>query len=191
MKATPKAAVENLIKGIETSRDYVTFYAVGAATMLATMYSLDDRLIAAVEKHPEKYLRQEMLKNLIRYGRMRAFPKLKAYAESGDQGALTLVLDSFRDLQKKTDDEKKTIGDWALKHLINDNAEIRVRAIYALYLAGGKYYDSALDKVESERKVGDTPKVITQWLENMSGGTAAQNDRRLALVGKSGKDGTK
>lgn len=184
-KATPKAAVENLIKGIETSTDYVTFYAVGTATLLSTMYGLENRLIAAVEKHPEKYLRPEMMKNLIRYGRLRVFPKLTAYAESGEQGALSLVLDSFRDLQKMTDEEKKAVGEWSLKHLAVEDPETRVRVIYALYLVGGTYYDKALDKVEAEKKAGTLPKVISLWLENMGGTeTPEQENRRLVLIGK-------
>ncbi len=184
-KSTPKAAVENLIKGIETSKDYVTFYSVGATTLLATMHGLEKRLIAAVEKHPEKALRNEMMKNLIRYGRLRVFPKLKEYAESGEPGALALVMDSFRDLRDISDDEKKAIGEWAQTHLSEKDVETRVRVIYALYLVGGKYYDAALDAIEAEKKTGPVDKVVTQWLENMgSSGTPEQQNRRLAILGK-------
>jgi hypothetical protein len=184
LKKTPPAVVENLIKSIEISKDYVTFYSVAATTMLATMYSLENRLIAAIDKHPEKKeLQGEMIKFLVRYGRLRVFPVIKAYAESGEPFAMVRVLDSFRDLRNWTEEERKTVGDWALTHLSIQDEPSRVRVIYALYLAGGSYYDKALDSFEAEVKAGNPTGDNILWLKNMgSTDTPAQKERRLALL---------
>jgi hypothetical protein len=187
-ETTPKNVVENLIKGIETSKDYVTYYAVASATMLATLYGLEGRLIKAVEAHPEAALKVEMMNNLVRFGRLRVFPILTAYAESGEKGALARVLDSLRNLYKKTDEEKKAIGDWALTHLAVEDEYTRVRVVYALYMAGGSYYDAALDKFEAEIKAGGAPKIIVDWLKNMGGNDAPEQEkRRLALLEEAAK----
>lgn len=182
-KATPKAAVENLIKGIEMSKEYVTYYAVASTTMLATMYGLEDRLVKAVNAHPEKALKSEMINHIMRYGRLKTFPVIKGWAASDNKYALTQSLSAIRNMYRWTDEEKKVIGDWAKQYLTNEDPEARIRAIYTLYLAGGTHYDSALDQVEKEINDGAVPKVFIAWLRNMRGSeTDSQKVRRLSII---------
>jgi len=182
-EATPKAAIANLIKGIETGKDYVTFYAVASTTMLATMYGMEDRLIKAVKAHPEKALMIEMVQNTLRYGRLRTFPVVRDWAASGEKYALTHAFSALRNMYRWTEEEKKTIGEWARQYLTVEDSETRVRVIYALYQAGGAYYDSALEKVEREIEGGSVPKLFIDWLKNMAGNeTDAQKVRRLSII---------
>ncbi len=182
-EATPKAAIENLVKGIEMSTNYVTFYAVASTTMLATMYGMEDRLIKAVKAHPEKALMIEMVQNILRYGRLRTFPVVRDWAASGEKYALTHAFSALRNMYRWTEEEKKTIGEWARQYLTVEDSETRVRVIYALYQAGGAYYDSALEKVEREIEGGSVPKLFIDWLKNMAGNeTDAQKVRRLSII---------
>ncbi|HPH01443.1 MAG TPA: hypothetical protein PK297_00620 [Spirochaetota bacterium] len=182
-EATPKAAIENLVKGIEMSTNYVTFYAVASTTMLATMYGMEDRLIKAVKAHPEKALMIEMVQNILRYGRLRTFPVVRDWAASGEKYALTHAFSALRNMYRWTEEEKKTIGEWARQYLTVEDPETRVRVIYALYQAGGAYYDSALEKVEREIEGGSVPKLFIDWLKNMAGNeTDAQKVRRLSII---------
>jgi len=182
-EATPKAAIKNLIKGIEMSKDYVTFYAVASTTMLATMYGMEDGLIKAVKAHPEKALKIEMVQNIMRYGRLRTFPVVKEWAASSEKYALTHALSALRNMYRWTDEEKKTIGEWARQYLTVEDPETRVRVIYALYQAGGSYYDTALEKVEKEIDGGSVPSLFITWLKNMAGNeTPAQKVRRLSII---------
>ncbi len=182
-EATPKAAIENLVKGIEMSTNYVTFYAVASTTMLATMYGMEDRLIKAVKAHPEKALMIEMVQNILRYGRLRTFPVVRDWAASGEKYALTHAFSALRNMYRWTEEEKKTIGEWARQYLTVEDSETRVRVIYALYQAGGAYYDSALEKVEREIEGGSVPKLFIDWLKNMARNeTDAQKVRRLSII---------
>ena len=182
-KATPKAAIKNLIKGIEMSKEYVTYYAIASTTMLATMYGMEEALVKAVKAHPEKALMIEMVQNIMRYGRLRTFPVVREWAASGEKYALTHALSALRNMYRWTDEERKTIGEWARQHLTVEDPETRVRVIYALYQAGGAFYDSALEKVEKEIESGSVPSLFITWLKNMAGNeTDAQKIRRLSII---------
>jgi len=125
----------------------------------------------------------EMVQNIMRYGRLRTFPVVREWAASGEKYALTHALSALRNMYRWTDEERKTIGEWARQHLTVEDPETRVRVIYALYQAGGAFYDSALEKVEKEIESGSVPSLFITWLKNMSGNeTDAQKIRRLSII---------
>jgi hypothetical protein len=185
LEATPRAVVKKLIKGIEQSSDYVTYYAVAATTMLATMYALEGDLIKAVEKHPEKALKFEMMTNLLRFGRVRVFPILQAYAESGEKNALERVLLNLYTLYTRTDEETRVIGSWLLTQLPNEDPKMRALVINELSRLGGSYFDAALDQVEKEINTGELAAPVLKKMEELGyGESAAHKERRLALIDK-------
>ena len=81
------------------------------------MYGMEDRLIKAVKAHPEKALMIEMVQNILRYGRLRTFPVVRDWAASGEKYALTQAFSALRNMYRWTEEEKKTIGEWARQYL--------------------------------------------------------------------------
>ncbi|MCB1172214.1 MAG: hypothetical protein KDK39_01555 [Leptospiraceae bacterium] len=152
-QAIDGAAVDLLIANLGKFSEYASFYAARSTTWLAMMTGKESALYAMLDKHPNEAAKTEAYRNLMRYGRMTAFPKIKELAGSSDDKIALAAVTAPRDMYKYNEQERSEICDWAAPMMSNSNENIAARAAQILALrCKGEYIDKVLD--EAEKRAG-------------------------------------
>lgn len=120
------------------------------AAQTATIGKALPKLEAAIDGHPNKAARSEAYKYLMTFGRLDAFPKIKAIASGEHKEA---ALDAFRYMYKATDAEKAAVCPWAKGFLGDANDEAAASAGLDMVSCKGEYIDALLS--EAERRLND------------------------------------
>jgi len=120
-------------------------------THLATLSGAFDDLYAVVDAHPTKEARANAYRNLLVYGRLKTFPKLKEIAEKKPDDA-DAALDAVPKLSKATDEEKAAVCPWARSYLANKDLKIATEAGQDMIFCKGEYIDALLGEAETRLK---------------------------------------
>lgn len=148
------AAVDLLIENLAKFHEYASFYAARATTFLAMLTGKQDALYAALKQHPQESTRSEGYRNLMRYGRLTAFPMVKELVAAGDKRVAPAAAAAPRDMHNYTTEEKKEVCEWAVPLMQNENESVASNAAQILALrCKGEYIDKMLD--EAEKRAGE------------------------------------
>ena len=161
-------AAELFIKGVAETKAYVAFYAVEIATHLAMMKGKEDLLYKTLAEHPEKYVKLEGYRHLMRFGRMKAFPKVQELSGSTDAEVAAAALEAPNNIYNLTDNEKGKICDWSKTFLGNGDVNLAYAAAKTMGRCGGTYIDALLDEAEKRGKEG---KLETPFSNSLTGFT--------------------
>jgi hypothetical protein len=195
-ESIPDAAVDSLIDSLSKEKEYRAFYATQLITNLATLKKKEAALYKAVESHPEVAIQTEAFGNLMKYGRLRVFDKIKQLAESAPEKYVrSAALHAPQNMYKYTDEETNAVCPWAKGYLENAESSVASNAAKVLVLrCKGPYIDAVLDKAEAlqkENKLKGSPYVgaLTNFtfscgtfLGSGPTGTEAQCKRKEALA---------
>ncbi|MCP4131790.1 MAG: hypothetical protein GY754_12495 [bacterium] len=164
------AVAENLITGVSKIKTYIAFYAAASVTHISMIKGKQKKLYTMLEKHPIVQVRYEAYENLMKFGRLKAFNKIQELADKkyADKWLGSYIMKAPIRMYKYTDEEKKAVGDWALKYLENENPLIAVQAASALNRCGGKYIDAVLDACDKLAKENKLTPPFSQVLTNNS-----------------------
>ena len=199
VKAKPEVltdpVVDGLIKGTGALKSYVAMYATASTVHAAMIKGKQNELYAMLEAHPEKAVRMEGYVNLMTFGRMKAFEKIKELAKSSDKNILYASLNAPRGMYEITDEESKAVCDWALPFLSSDDMQTAYQAAAILTRYKGKYIDAVLEKAEKLAAEGKLTNPFAlalttftfgckPYMGNPPNGTKEQCDRKDKLIPK-------
>ncbi len=121
-----------------------------AVTYIATLTEHDKALFDLIEA--EKSIQPYVLGQVMRFGRMRVFPKVQEYAKSTEPRISTSALAAPLGMYNATADEQKTICPWALGFLTSEVDQIFHNAGQNMIRCKGEYIDKLLDEGEKRLK---------------------------------------
>jgi hypothetical protein len=190
--------VDTLIKGLAQNRNYVSVYAAGITTILATLKKKDAALFKVLDSHPQSATRNEGYLWAMHQGRLRVFDRIKKAAKDRKSEYLAdAALKAPEHMYDYTEKEKKVVCEWAKGYLENPDPLYAYHSARLLVLkCPGSYIDDVLTKAEAlnaEGKLADHP--FRDALTNFSfsckesrgsppTGTPEQCARSAALVGE-------
>lgn len=150
----PVNVVEAFIKNVGDSKEYVSFYVAELASHLAMMKGLDAPLYAMLAAHPQEYTRLEGYRQLMRFGRLKAFDKVKELAKGADKKIAAAAMEAPGNMYNMTDPEKEQICPWAQGYLASDDDNMAFTAAKIMNACRGKFIDAMLDEAEKRAKEG-------------------------------------
>lgn len=183
-KQLKPAVVRNLIKGVTALKKYVVMYAVTSTVHAAMIKGLEQELYTMLDKHPQRSVRIEGYRQLMRFGRLKGFEKVKqVVASAKDKYVKLSALNAPLNMYKYSKAEAKAVGDWATPLLKDPDQEVAQVAGRILYRCGGSYIDAVLDEAEARAKQGKLSKPFANAIlfGYNRGETAAQKERKEKL----------
>lgn len=189
------AVVEALIKAVGETKEYVSFYAAEVVTHLAMMKGLETSLYAMLKSHPQEYTRLEGYRQLMRFGRAKAFDRVKELAGNSDGKIVLAALEAPNNMYEMTEQEKNLICPWAQGFLSHADDNAALTAARIMNQCRGKFIDAMLDEAAKRAKEGRLKppfsRALTQFMfscESIFGspptGTPEQCARREELKKK-------
>jgi len=189
----PANVVEAFLKNVADSKEYVSFYVSELASHLAMMKGMETQLYKVLTEHPQEYTRLEGYRHLMRFGRLKAFDKVKELVAGADAKAAEAAISAPGNMYDVTDQEKDQICPWAQGFLSNGNDNIAFGAARIMNMCRGKYIDAMLDEAEKRAKAGNLKSPYSSALTNFTfscqsmfgnppTGTPEQCKRREELV---------
>ena len=136
----------------------------GAAAIahIAILGGIKDELYKYLDNEPTKNFTRYVIPNIMTYARLETFPKVKEIAENDklDQYIRAAAISAPRNMYDATEQERKEIGDWALKFLETDTLPILEYTGYLLVYCKGVYIDKLLESYEKRLK--EKPATVTR-----------------------------
>ena len=103
-------------------------------------------------------LKARVLKHLMRYGRMNAFPTIQEMAKSPKPLYQKAALAAPNKMYKWTDDEKKKLCPLGMVYLSHKDLGVAARAVRILVTCKGKYVEALLKEGKKRVKAGEWKK---------------------------------
>ncbi|MFO0734641.1 MAG: hypothetical protein U0270_02115 [Labilithrix sp.] len=147
--ATP-AAVKEVLAALKENAGNRAARIATPASQLATLAGSFDELYSVADAHPTKEARDNVYRNLLVFGRVKAFPKLKLVAAKPEHRSA--ALDAVPRMAKATDEEKAAVCPWAKTHLADADLEIAAKAGQDMIFCRDEYIDALLAEAESRLK---------------------------------------
>lgn len=149
--ATPEVTKSAIAMLSESSGNRATRLAPAVAQLATLSGSLDD-LYAAVDAHPGKDARDNAYRNLLVYGRLKTFPKLKEIAEKKPEHAAAALNAVQKIPAKLTEEERGVLCPWAKGYLADRSLDVASVAGYDMVVCKGEFIDALLTEAETRRK---------------------------------------
>ncbi|MBN1532303.1 MAG: hypothetical protein JXA20_06550 [Spirochaetes bacterium] len=189
----PVEVVEAFINNVAATKEYVSFYVAELASHLAMMKGMETQLYKMLAEHPQEYTRLEGYRQLMRYGRLRVFDKVKELVGSTDEKVAAAAMEAPTNMYKITDQEKEQLCPWAQGFLSSENDNVATSAAKILNSCQGKYIDAVLDEAEKRANEGRLKSPFSSALTNFTfscetifgsppTGTPEQCKRKEALI---------
>jgi hypothetical protein len=164
----PANVVEAFLKNVGESKEYVSFYVAELASHLAMIKGMETQLYKMLAEHPQEYTRLEGYRHLMRFGRMKAFTKVKELAGNADKKIALAALANPGNMYNTTDEEKEQICPWAQTFLTNEDDNFAATAARIMNNCRGKYIDAMLDEAEKRAKEGRLKSPFSSALTNFT-----------------------
>lgn len=119
-------------------------------TQLATLAGSLDELYAVADAHTVKEARDNVYRNLLVYGRLKAFPKLKLVAQRPEHAVA--ALDAVPRMASPTAEEKGAVCPWAKGYLASTDAATATKAGWDMVVCKGEYIDALVAEAETRLK---------------------------------------
>jgi hypothetical protein len=146
--ARPAVVKEALAVLGESTGNRATRLAV-PVTHIATIAGSFDELYAVADAHATKDARANVYRNLLVFGSLKAFDKVKEVAEKVPEHTVA-ALDAATKLgAKATDEEKAAVCPWAQGYLAHQDLRVAAEAGEAMVFCKGKYIDALLAEAET------------------------------------------
>ncbi|MBK7401206.1 MAG: hypothetical protein IPJ34_34360 [Myxococcales bacterium] len=149
-----KNATPAVVKaGLEAFKDNAGNRATRLAnpvTQLATLAGSFDELYAVADAHSVKEARDNVYRNLLVYGRLKALPKLKLVAQRPEH--VVAALDAVPRMASPTPDEKAAVCPWAKGYLASTDAQAAAKAGWDMVVCKGEYIDALVAEAETRLK---------------------------------------
>lgn len=147
--ATP-AAVKELLAALKESTQNRAARIATPAAQLATIGGAFDDLYAVADGHPTKEARDNVYRNLLVFGRLKGFAKVKLVVDKPEHRSA--ALDAVLRMAKATDEEKAAVCPWAKGYLADPSLEIAAKAGQDMLFCRDEYVDALLGEAETRLK---------------------------------------
>ncbi|MEM7180153.1 MAG: hypothetical protein AAF518_04525 [Spirochaetota bacterium] len=164
-----RSVVEALLEGLKKNQNTFVIYSVPAITRLSTIYDLQDTLLSILKSHPNIEVTVEGYRNLMVYGRLKAFTSLQKLANTANLRVQKAVLLAPRNMKNYSTEEKQAVCSWLVQHLAKKELDVAAEAAKTIARkCKGIYLDKLLDRAEELAIVGDLRPPFSFALTNFS-----------------------
>ncbi len=154
--AVNKKVAALMRKAIPTLGKYQARNAIVATVYASSLSNSDKELYTLLSSSDDIYLKSKGWAATMFYARMKAFPKIKALAGSGDSKAILSALTAVNKVPKYSNAEKAKLCPWAHRFLGSDSTGAKEsknfeQAGYVLTKCSGEWVDKLLDWGEAQQ----------------------------------------
>jgi hypothetical protein len=192
--STAKRVMEAVSKQSARYGGYIYTLAVHAATLSGQ----EDALYAMLDSYDGGSLKARGYEELMRYGRMKVFPKIKELAAGEDEKIVAAALDAPGNMPNATDKEKAEICPWAKGFLQDKRDQVYHAAGRNMLRCRGEYIDALLDEGEKRLEGGRFTRedsfvfrdICFSFIKGVTteAGLEKQCERNYAFLEKAGND---